>query len=505
MLYMPKSLSKTSAKLHFPRPFNLSLAILFSQNTPSHKKIRNSALLGCLSIILFGCGFQQYIAKPLDTAAITSRFENKNTDSEEFRQFLISNGYTNDQFPIRQWGADELTYCALFFHPSLDVARAQWRAAEAKQAGATEKPIPAISSHIAHSNNANEDISPFSLGLSIDIPIETANKRAIRIENATHLSQAAKFEVAQTAWQLRNQVTQALLEYQFNLQQTALLTQEQSLRQEIVAIFQKRHSLGMASNVELSTAKLQLQAISTELNAQQQNKLILLSSLANHLGLPLSKVETMQLSPTSDITLPDDAAQVLSNTQNTALLNRLDIRIALERYAAAEAKLKLEIAKQYPDIILSPGYAYEFGDRIWSLGLSGLLTLLNKNKIAIAEATQLREVEATQFEALQNTVIAQASNARAKFTQAKQVLNDQKNLFNQQRSNTQRISRRLSAGEIDRLELTYTKLEEVSAEKNVALANHQLNLAMNQLENALQLPLKTKINQSRFEELAVKK
>ena len=467
--------------------------------------MRNSALIGCLSITLFGCGFQQYIAKPLDTTVIASRFENKNTDSDEFRQFLISNGYTNTQLPIQQWGADELTYCALFFHPSLDVARAQWRAAEAKQAGSAAKPIPTINSHIAHSNNANDDISPFALGLSIDIPIETANKRQIRLESATHLSQAAKFEAAQTAWQLRNQVTQALFEYQFNLQQIALLTQEKSLREEIVAIFQKRHSLGMASNVELSTAKLHLQAITTELGAQQQNKLVLLSSLANHLGLPLSKVQTMQLSSTSDNSLPDDSAEMLANTQNRALLNRLDIRIALERYAAAEAKVKLEIAKQYPDMILSPGYAYEFGDRIWSLGLSGLLTLLNKNKIAIAEATQLREVEAAQFEALQNTVIAQASNARAKLTQAKQVLNDQKTLFNQQRSNTQRISRRFSAGEIDRLEVTYTKLEEVSAEKNVALANHQLNMAINQLENALQLPLKTKINQSRFEALTVKK
>ena len=52
--------------------------------------------------------------------------------------------------------------------------------------------------------------------------------------------------------------------------------------------------------------------------------------------------------------------------QTTALLNRLDIRIALEKYAAAESKLKLELAKQYPDLVISPGYAFEFGDNIWS-------------------------------------------------------------------------------------------------------------------------------------------
>lgn len=477
------------------------------QSSANIKVSYKSALLICLPLLLAACGFEQYIAKPIHTEAIAIKIEAKNPESTQFQQFLINNGFSPEHLPVKQWGVDELTYCALFFHPSLEVARAQWRAAETATLTAATKPIPGINSHIAHSNNANQDISPFAFGLSIDVPIESANKRDIRIENAKHLSQIAKLEIAQTAWQLRNLVAQSLYETQFNQQQINLLTKEQSFRQQVVAIYQKRVNLGAASNVELSTAKLQLQISMAELNAAQQNKLVLLSKLASHLGLPLNKVEAMSLLQdlyNTSIKNSLSPTQVKpENLNRAALLNRLDIRIALERYATAEAKLKLEIAKQYPDITISPGYTYEFGNQVWSLGLSGLLTLLNKNKLAIAEATQLREVEAAQFEALQSNVIAEASAANAKRIQAEQALVQQQELYELQQNNTQRMAQRLAAGEIDRLELTFSKLEDVFAEKNIALAHFQLKTAINQLENTLQQPINTLITKEKLEALSL--
>lgn len=472
--------------------------------------IYKATLLTCLPIVIAACGFQQYVAKPIEPRAIAQRIDNKRPDDSQFHQFLINNGYSPEQLPIQQWGVDELIYCSLFFHPDLEVTRAQWRAAEAAGFVSAGKPKPTINAHIAKSNNANDDISPYALGLSIDIPIETANKRNLRIENAEHLSLAAKLKIAQTAWQLRNQVAQSLYEYQFNQQLIKLLAKEQAQRQAIVAIYQKRISLGESSNVELSTANLQLQTATTELNAKQQNQLVLLSRLANSLGLSINQLEKMPLAEAINIeslasSMGNDQT-ARSDIQSRALLNRLDIRIALERYAAAEAKLKLEIAKQYPDIVISPGYAYEFGDKIWSLGLSSLLTLLNKNKLAIAEATQLREVEAAQFEALQSRVISEVNIANAKLAQARQMLENQRNIYLQQQQNTLRMERRLRAGEADRLESIYTKLEETVAEKNVALGQFQLASAINELENALQLPLiASNVKNEKLEKLTLEK
>jgi outer membrane protein TolC len=458
-----------------------------SQNSNNQTRLfRKIALVTCFPIFLAGCSFQKYVAKPIEPATYAAKFEQKDLSSAEFNQYLLNNGFAADRLPIQEWGLDELTYCALFFHPSLDVARSQWRLAQTAETSAAERAVPTINGNIAHSDDSDPTKKPFSFGLSIDIPIETGSKRNIRIENAQHLTQAAKLEIAQTAWQLRNNIAQTLTEYYFNEDQLRLLTEEELRRQEIANMYQKRVNAGAASNIELSNAKLQLQTLSSTLNSAKQNKRVLLSKLASNIGLPLNKVEILSLANDNERRLSS-----IPNTdlQKTALLNRLDIRIALNRYAAAETRLKLEIAKQYPDLVISPGAAYEFGDNIWSLGLSGLLTLLNKNKLGIAEATQLRELEAAQFEALQTKVILDANVTNAEVYQDKQGLDHQKILLAQQQSNTERMQRKLVAGEIDRLEMTYAKLEDINAEKNVAIANYQLNKSLDQLENILQKPL----------------
>lgn len=459
------------------------------------------ALLSLLYLSITACGFQEYIAKPIDTTALAQKIANRRADNDQFHQYLINNGYTSAQLPIQQWKLDDLIYCALFFNPSLDIARAQWRSAEAAKRTAAEMRLPTVGGQYSKSNNASEEISPHAYSLSIEIPIETANKRNIRIESAQHLAEAAKLRIAQAAWQLRNEVTKTFNEYQANRQQIKLMSKEQAYRQDIVSIYQKRIDLGESSNIELSRAKLQLQTLNTELESKQRNHLVLLARLSNNLGLSLSQVEQMQLADTNTLFNP-----ITPDLQSRALLNRLDIRIALERYAVAESKLKLEIAKQYPDLVISPGYAYEFGDKVWSLGLSSLMTILTKNKLAIAEATQLREVEAKQFEALQTNVISEVNVANARLTQSIQLLDNKKNLYQQQQANTRRMDNRLRAGESDRLELTYAKLEEVIAEQQIALANFQLAASANDLENAIQAPLAdSAITNEKIENLTITK
>lgn len=449
---------------------------------PPHcpSKSRLALALGLL-FLSSACSFQQYQAKPLDPLTINQRLQAKDPNSPLFQQYLLQNNYPASQWPIQTWGLDELVYCALFFNPTLDVARAQLRAAESSQNTATERPVPTANGNIAHSNQANDDIRPYALGLSIDIPIETDSKRDIRIDSAKHLSEIAKLEIAQTAWQLRSQIAQTFNEYQLNHKLLRLLEAEQASRQEIANIYQKRFSLGAASNSELSIAKLQLQSSQAELHAKQRDQLVLQARLVSALGLPLSQVQNMKLAES-----PANPAVSITDSKTAALLNRLDIRIALERYAVAESKLKLEIARQYPDITISPGYAYEFGDKIWSLGISGLLSMLNKNKGAIAEATQLREVEAAQFEALQAKVINDASVANEQYLQAQVYVQSQLAIRDQQLSNAARIQRRFSAGDADRLELVLSKLENLAAEKTLVLAQAQQTMALTALEDTLQ-------------------
>jgi outer membrane protein TolC len=436
--------------------------------------------------LLFGCQFQSYQAKPVDPQKITEAFEQRGITDPKFEAFLISQGYAASDLPLNTWDLKALTLCAHYFHPSLNVARVQWKAAQISEKSAAQKPLPTINSTFARSNQANQDINPFAYQFSIDIPIETQNKRQIQIEGFSHLTEIAKLEIAQTAWQLRQQIALLLNEMRWQASQQFFLEKEISHQEKIVAMLEKRKDFGLASSLDLGQTQWQLQSSQMALHQLLTQKTTLQSELAKALGLPLHVVSKMALNLQTDVN-----SQAIQNadTQKTALQNRLDIRIALEQYKIAENNLKLEIAKQYPDITISPGLAYEFGDTVWSLGFSGLMNLLQKNKIAIAQAEQLREVEVAKFEALQANVISEVNLANAQLTEAQSMLAQKIRQHALVQQNFDKTKSQFDAGEIDRLALTYAILTLEKSEKEIAQIKNHLEKSKIQIENIAQVPL----------------
>ena len=103
---------------------------------------------------------------------------------------------------------------------------------------------------------ANGGKSPWAFGLEVEIPIETANKRQIKVEEAQHLQEVARIDVAEVAWQLRSQIAKDLLSYYENGAQQKQLNNALTVQNSLVALFEKRLKLGAASNTELNAAKL---------------------------------------------------------------------------------------------------------------------------------------------------------------------------------------------------------------------------------------------------------
>jgi cobalt-zinc-cadmium efflux system outer membrane protein len=461
------------------------------------KKSANSSLAAALFItgLLPGCAFQAYNPQPIDPAQSATRYQTHDPASAEFRAYLIAQGYPENQLPIKQWGLRELTLSALFFHPQLDVARAQWRAAQAGEVTAGQRPNPGISGDIQNHSKTDGGISPWTYSLAIDIPVETAGKRQARIDRATNLSEAARIEIGQNAWQVRSRLLNSLIEYNASLQQAQILQKELALRSEIVAMLEARFSAGLISSVEIANARLQLQKTQQSLQAEMGRAPELRAALANNAGLSLHTFNQLNLESAdseSILARPHNAQLTRDKSddmQQAALLNRLDIRAALARYAAAEAKLRLEIARQYPDLVLSPGYSYDQGDRIWSLGLSTLLNLLNKNEGLIAEARSLREVEAAQFDALQAQVIGDLEQSKARYFAALDELDKARQLLSSQLARSNQIEHQFDAGYADRLELRTTQLENLLAMQNLLSIEYKAQRAASALEDTLQRPL----------------
>jgi outer membrane protein TolC len=106
--------------------------------------------------------------------------------------------------------------------------------------------------------------------------------------------------------------------------------------------------------------------------------------VAEALGVPLRAVAGLK-APVYPNLSPKLAGELTSSeVRRAALQSRPDILAALAEYAASQAALQLEIAKQYPDVHLQPGYQFDQGDSKWSLGLTVELPVLHQNQGPIA-------------------------------------------------------------------------------------------------------------------------
>jgi outer membrane protein TolC len=439
-----------------------------------------------------GCGFQSYLPKPIEPAKIANKLAQRSVSDADFQTFLAAQEYPKNQLPIALWGENELSLSALFFHPDLNTARAKWRAAQAAQMTAAQRPEFGINGSAEnHSQSANK--SPWTYQLGIDIPILTAGKREARIAQAAGLTEAARIEIAQAAWQVHSRVAKSLLEYQYAIAQSAILKNEVTLRTSIADMLVKRLEAGMASNIEVSNARIALQKSEQAYTAATGRIESLGAALANDAGFSLSKFQPLSIKPFAQSAPTQSAPNSIDDLQYEALLNRLDIRASLARYEAAEAKLRLEIAKQYPDLTLSPSKTLDQGDKIWSLGFSSLLSLINKNRGLIAEATNLREVQIAQFEALQAKVIGDLDQAKASYLAAIASSTKAQALLANQQKRTEQTERQFNAGFADRLAFTSTQLENIIATQSVLNTAYLSQFAKLNLEDVLQRPLDNRL------------
>jgi outer membrane protein, heavy metal efflux system len=443
-----------------------------------------------------GCAVQQ-ASKPLDSRLTSAKLIAKDPTSTAFTTYLTKLGYAKERLPLNEWDADDLTLCALFYHTKLDVAKKKLALSNLAVRTAEVKSAATINGSLARSNQKNGDIKPWAYGLSIDIPIETNNKRAFRIEKAESNADVVRMDVAETAWQLRHQITTDLIAYHQNLAETQLLQQVLETQTNIAKMLEKRINAGIASNTEFSTASLFALKTKHELNNKRSEFNLIKAKLAADVGLSIEKFELIKIKPLLIKGTLVQQAKILESSleskalQEQALLNRIDIRRSIAKYAAAEADIKLQVAQQTPDITLSPGVLFEFGDKIWSLGFSSLLNMLNKNTALIEEAKQLREIEGAEFEHLQASTIALTNQARTRYLAAKQTMEQARSELTEQLAQAKKMQKQFQAGLIGKVDLEKYALNALVAKQQLLASQFELLQVANHIEDIMQKPLYT--------------
>ena len=124
--------------------------------------------------------------------------------------------------------------------------------------------------------------------------------------------------------------------------------------------------------------------------------------------------------------------------------------------------MRLQIAKQYPDLHLGPGYAWNngnAGDSQWSLGLTLELPILDQNQGPIAEAKARRELAAAQFTALQAKVIGEIDRAVAGYSVADGQLQTGDALLAAEQKQRESAAAQFQAGAADLLDSVSAQME----------------------------------------------
>jgi outer membrane protein TolC len=212
------------------------------------------------------------------------------------------------------------------------------------------------------------------------------------------------------------------------------------------------------------------------------------AALAAALGIPSAGLQNAAFSWPDLDTPPTLESLSATEIQRSAVLNRLDVRRSLAQYQAAEADLQLEIAKQYPDINIGPGYTYEERHNFFTVGLSSSIPLFNRNQGPIAEAEARRKEAAAAFLQTQAQIIARSERALAVYKSALAELAAAQSSYEQQESQLQATQRAVRAGSGDQLSVDAVRIQ-ISALARVRLdALGRAQRALGELEDAVQRP-----------------
>jgi outer membrane protein TolC len=397
-------------------------------------------------------------------------------------------GSENREWPPREWNLETLTLAAFHFNSGLEAARARLAAAEAAVTTAGQRPNPTLQLPLQYALDPRDGESPWTLGLALDIPLETQGKRGYRMAAATHLAAAARQQLASTAWNLRSRLREQLLVQWAAAGKARLLEQQEDLDRILVALLEKRLREGYVSARDLNQQQLALVQSNTELlNARKEYRSARVNA-AGLLGLTSGALDGVELDLTGFAQAdPQFTVPVL---QSQAVLNRADVLEALETYEASQAALQLEVARQYPDLHLGPGYTFDQGLRKPGFDLSGIeLPIFNRNEGPIAEARAKREEAAANVRQAQARAWTELDAALAAYRIARDALRqaDRQLLIRQEQLRGAR--RAFELGEEDRLFLELNRKTELSARLALSDASFQVQQALGRIEDAVQRPI----------------
>jgi outer membrane protein, heavy metal efflux system len=458
--------------------------------------VNGAYLLSVLMILgglVVGCADDH--PAPLSAASNAAEFESRSFDDPRLRDFVLASlagepGPAPDRGPT--WNLTTLTLAAIYFHPDLDIARAKLELSRAATVTAGQRPNPVLNLGTAFDTAAvagaiPPGAIPLTIGPVINLIVETFGKRGYRAAEARQLAEASRWDLATAAWQVRGRVRTALLDLWAASRRVGLNRRKLELQEQVLRLLERRLEVGEASSLDVSRERINLARVAVALRDIERAADQASAQLATAVGVPVHVLPGARLSfDAFDRAQPlgDELAEGALRRQ--ALTERTDVRAALAQYEAAQSVLQLQVANQYPNLTLGPGYNYDVGVNKFSITPALELPIFHQNQGQIAEAAARRQQSAARLTALQAQIVGAIDAAVAAYHATARELKTTNGLLAGAQRREREIAASFRAGEVDRPTLISAELETASIRLLRFDAVFRRHQAMGALEDALQ-------------------
>jgi outer membrane protein TolC len=447
----------------------------------------NGFTIGCLALFIAACRHVDPL--PLAPEASAAAIQSRTLADPELHAFIGAvTSETPPAWPPAAWDLRLLTIAAIYFHPALAVARADAALAAAAIQTAGARPNPTLALAPEWSANPPAGVSPWLAAVHLDWPIETAGKRSHRIARATAAAEVAALGVASQVAALRTALAAAVVDLEAARVRANSLRAERAAAAHWVELVDDRVARGAAAAAELAPIRLASLAVEAETSAAEADERLARVRLAEALAVPAAACRDVVLAELPPADADPLARLSRAEALRIALFGRSDIAAALADYASAEAALRLEVARQYPDLHLGTGYTFDQGESKWGIGVSLDLPILDRNEGPIAEAEAARAASGARFAALQTAVVAQVELALARRDGARDRAVRLGEVASERATDLVRARDRVGLGAADRAEEVAASVEAIRAERAAFDAQTALRQALAELGGVIQEP-----------------
>ena len=419
------------------------------------------AIAGAAALGLAAC--THYTPAPPQPAAFAAGYDARRLDEKP---------------PGAVWSGADLLAAALAHNPQVAEARAKYRTSVAAIRSARQPPAATLTLTGEYANEHPR----WGYGAAGEVPLDLGVRRSTRVTTAELQALQALYDYGEAAWAVRTALEKARVDLDAADAEIAAADRAAALRRERSARLEQRVAAGEDDRPLALTAQGELAAADRRAGEARGRRQAAVAALAKALGVSPAAVEGLKIAPAPDIPPLDG----LPAWRRDAALSRRDVLRAVADYDLAENALRAEVARQYPDVRLGPGYFYDHG--VSKLPFNLVLTLppydLNRSGIAQAEAARAaagRSLEAAQANALAAVDTAAAALAAAQAT-AQRIRERDLPVARRAAADT---ARAVAAGAADRVDDLGARALEAEAELNLLDAERAVHAAAADLQDAL--------------------